>query len=222
MKGFDIGFSLRLFPVMLKYLKVTLALSFGAAIFGLALAIIISIILDLEVKILTPIIKVYISFFRGTPLIAQLFLIYFGFVQIFPSFKNLSSFAAALIVMSLNSSSFMAETIRGAISSVDVGQLEAAYSVGMTYGQAMAKIILPQATRVAIPALFNSFINIVKNSSIAFTIGVTEMIASAQLEAASSYRYLEAFTNIAIVFWILTSILGWMQKRLEYKFSQSI
>lgn len=222
MRGFDIGFSLRLFPIMLKYLKVTLALSLGAAALGLIIALVIAVILDLEVKILAPIMKIYVSFFRGTPLIAQMFLIYFGFVQIFPSFKDLSSFSAAMIVMSLNASAFMSETIRGAISSVDKGQLEACYSVGMTYGQAMKRVVLPQATRVAIPALFNSLINVVKGSSVAFTIGVTEIIAAAQLEAASSLRYLEAFTNIVIVFWILTSILAWMQKALEKKLNKSM
>lgn len=222
MSGFDLEFSLKLFPIMLKYVKVTLALSIGAAVIGLVLAIIIALVVDLDIRVLAPVMKVYVSFFRGTPLIAQMFLLYFGMVQIFPSFKDLSSFSAALIVISLNSSAFMSETLRGAISSVDKGQMEACLSVGMTYWQATKRIILPQATRVAIPALFNSFINIVKDSSIAFTIGVTETIAAAQLEAASSYKYLEAFTNIALVFWVLTSVLGWMQKRIEKRLNESI
>lgn len=221
MYGFDLGFAIRLFPLMAKYLKVTLFLSIGSAFFGLIIAIIISLCIDLKIKILAPLMRIYVSFFRGTPLLAQMFLLYFGFVQVMPSFKNISSFTAALIVLSLNSAAFMSETIRGAIASVDKGQMEACLSVGMTYTQAISRIILPQATRVAIPALFNSFINIVKSTSIAFTIGVTEMIAVAQLEAASSYRYLEAFIDIVIVYWILTSLLGKLQKKLELKLSES-
>lgn len=221
MYGFDLGFAVRLFPLMAKYLKVTLFLSIGSAFFGLIIAIIISLCIDLKIKILAPLMRIYVSFFRGTPLLAQMFLLYFGFVQVIPSFKNISSFTAALIVLSLNSAAFMSETIRGAIASVDKGQMEACLSVGMTYTQAISRIILPQATRVAIPALFNSFINIVKSTSVAFTIGVTEMIAVAQLEAASSYRYLEAFIDIVIVYWILTSLLGKLQKKLELKLSES-
>lgn len=221
MYGFDLGFAIRLFPLMAKYLKVTLFLSIGSAFFGLIIAIIISLCIDLKIKILAPLMRIYVSFFRGTPLLAQMFLLYFGFVQVMPSFKNISSFTAALIVLSLNSAAFMSETIRGAIASVDKGQMEACLSVGMTYTQAISRIILPQATRVAIPALFNSFINIVKSTSVAFTIGVTEMIAVAQLEAASSYRYLEAFIDIVIVYWILTSLLGKLQKKLELKLSES-
>jgi putative amino-acid transport system permease protein len=222
MQGFDLGFAIRLFPLMLKYIKVTLLLSLGAAAFGLIIAIFISLCIDLDIKLLSPLMKVYVSFFRGTPLIAQMFLLYFGFVQIIPSAKNMSSFTAALIILSLNSAAFMSETIRGAIASVDKGQMEACLSIGMTYSQATRRIILPQATRVAIPTLFNSFINIVKGSSVAFTIGVTETIAVAQLEAASSYRYLEAFIDIVIVFWIMTSILGGLQKKLEQKLNESI
>jgi putative amino-acid transport system permease protein len=217
--GFDIDFAVMLFPLMLKYLKVTLLLSIGAAFWGILAAVFIALCIDLKVKLLAPFVKVYVSFFRGTPLIAQLFLMYFGFVQVIPSFKNMSSFTAALIVLSLNAAAFMSETIRGSISSVNKGQMEACVSVGMSYLQAMRRVILPQATRVAIPALFNSFISIVKNSSLAFTIGVTEMIAVAQLEAASSYRYLEAFIDIAVVYWALTLVLGKVQQRIERNLS---
>lgn len=217
---FDVKYALKLIPIMLKYVKVTLALSGLAMIFALALAIIISLVLNKKVKVLTPILKIYISFFRGTPLIAQLFLIYFGFVQVIPSLRGMTSFQAALIVLSLNSSAFMSESIRGAILSIDKGQMDAALSVGMTYGQAMKRILLPQAIRVAIPSLFNSFINIVKSSSLASTIGVTEMMASAQMEATSSYKYLESFTAIALVYWILISIMSLIQRKIEIKLNE--
>lgn len=206
--------------MMMKYVKVTLALSLSAMVFGLVLAFIISLIIDAKVPVLYMISKVFVSFFRGTPLLAQLFLLYFGLVQVFPGIASLSSFTAALIVMSLNSSAYMSEAIRGAITAIDKGQMEAARSVGMTYFQAMTKVILPQAFKIAIPALSNSFVNLIKNSSLAFTIGVLEITASAQLEAASSYKYLEAYVDILLIYWLITSILGYLQKKLELRFKR--
>lgn len=217
---FDVEFALHLLPIMMKYVKITLALSLSAMTFGLTLAFIISLIIDAKVPIVYRFLKVYVSFFRGTPLLAQLFLVYFGLVQVFPNIAALSSFTAALIVMSLNSAAYMSEAIRGAISAIDKGQMEAALSVGMTYFQAMTRIILPQAFKIAIPALSNSLVNLVKNSSLAFTIGVMEITASAQLEAASSYKYLEAYVNILLIYWMITSILGYMQRKLELRFKQ--
>lgn len=200
---------------MLIYLKTTLMLASLSMLFGLTIAIILSILLNKNNKILNKIIAVYISFFRGTPIIAQLFLVYLGFVQIIPSLKAMTNIQAAIIVFSLASSAFMTETIRGAILSVNKGQMEAAMSVGMTYGTAMRRIIFPQAIRLAIPSLSNTFINLIKDSSVAFTIGVTEMIAAAQMEATSSWKYLEAFVDIIIVYWILVSLLTYLQNILE-------
>lgn len=212
---FDYQYALKILPKMLIYLKTTLMLASLSMFFGLTIAIILSILLNKNNKILNKIIAVYISFFRGTPIIAQLFLVYLGFVQIIPSLKAMTNIQAAIIVFSLASSAFMTETIRGAILSVNKGQMEAAMSVGMTYGTAMRRIIFPQAIRLAIPSLSNTFINLIKDSSVAFTIGVTEMIAAAQMEATSSWKYLEAFVDIIIVYWILVSLLTYLQNILE-------
>ncbi|ARE88082.1 amino acid ABC transporter permease [Clostridium formicaceticum] len=220
MVNFDIQFALRLVPLMMQYLKVTLLLSVLTMIIGLIIAFIISLIIDARITFLSPLMKIYVSFFRGTPLLAQLFLLYFGLAQVIPVLLKLSAFNAALIVLSLNSAAFMSEAIRGAIMGIDKGQMEACMSIGMTYWQAMRRIILPQAIRTAIPALSNSFINIVKSSSLAYTIGVTEMMAMAQLEAASSYRYLEAFVVIILVYWLIISVLTYMQDKLELRLNQ--
>ena len=124
--------------------------------------------------------------------------------------------------MSLNTSAYMAEALRGALSSIDKGQMEASLSVGMTYMQAMRRIILPQAFRVAVPALGNSFINTVKDTALTYSIGVKEMMAVAQLEATARYRYLEAFMDILLFYWLVTSILGVLQKKLEKKLNQMV
>ncbi|AFS79562.1 amino acid ABC transporter permease protein YxeN [Gottschalkia acidurici 9a] len=214
---FDFEFAFKLIFIMMKYVKVTLALSVSAMTIGLVSAIIITLIIDARVPFLRKFFKIYISFFRGTPLIAQLFLLYFGLAQVIPAVTKLQPFNAALIIMGMNSAAYMAEVLRGSISSVDKGQMEASLSIGMNYVQAMTRIVFPQAFKIAIPALSNTFINLIKDSSIAFTIGVTEITASAQLEATSSFKYLEAYVNIILIYWVLTSVLGYFQRKLELK-----
>lgn len=221
MDKFDLEFFLNLLPLMLKYVLVTLKMSIFSLVFGIVLAIIIALIENMKVKILYPIVKVWVSFFRGTPLIAQLFFLYFGLVQVFPSLKGMEAFTAVVIGLSFNASAYMSETLRAAISSVDKGQMEACLSVGMTYMQAMRRVVLPQAARVAIPPLSNSFIDIIKGSSLAFTLGVTEIMAVAQSEGASSYRFLEAFTAVILVYWIIISFFAYIQKILEKKMNEA-
>ncbi|MCT8977780.1 amino acid ABC transporter permease [Clostridium sp. CX1] len=217
MSKFDFHFFINLFPLMIKSLKVTFEISIFSMMLGLIISVAIALIVQTKVKVLYPITKVWVSFFRGTPLIAQLFFLYFGVVQLIPSLKGMNAFTAAVIGISLNASAYMSETLRGAISSVDKGQMEACLSVGMTYMQAMRRIVLPQAAKVAIPALSNSFVDIVKGSALAFTLGVTEIMAIAQSEGASSYRFLEAFAAVIILYWVVISAFSYLQKVLEKK-----
>ncbi|MFX0549507.1 amino acid ABC transporter permease [Hathewaya histolytica] len=213
--NFDINFAMKLFPLMLRQLHKTIYMSFMALLLGIVIAILITIVLESENKVLKPIIRVYISFFRGTPLIAQLFLLHFGVIQLFPYMSNIDAIYAAILGLGLNASAYMSESMRGAIESVDKGQYEACYSLGMGYLQTMKRVVLPQAIRVAIPSLSNSFIDIIKGSSIAFALGVNEIMATAQMEGAASYKFFEAFTDVIIIYWILISILSFLQKKLE-------
>ncbi len=148
---------------------------------------------------------------------AQLFCLYFGIIPLIRNIIQIESFQAALIILSLASSAYMAESLRAAILSINKGQMEAANSVGMTYIQSMFYIILPQAIKVAIPTLFSSFINIVKDTSLVFAIGVKEMMAQAQLEGSSGYRYLEAYVCVLFVYWGITAVMGKIQKYLEVR-----
>lgn len=221
--NFDFEFMIRIVPIMLRYSTVTLKLSFLAILLGLTISLFIAIVITAKVPILSGIFKVYISFFRGTPLMAQLFCFYFGILPLLSKLVlKVSSFQAALVILSLASSAYMAESLRAAISSIHRGQMEAAQSIGMTYMQAMVRIILPQAIKVAIPTLFSSFINIVKDTSLVFAIGVKEMMATAQLEGASGYRYLEAYVCVLFVYWGITSIMGLAQKRIEIRLGKSV
>ncbi len=217
---FDLAFSLNLIPIMFKYLQVTISLAFFSICMGLILSFFIAIIIDAKIPVLHQFFKTYIAFFRGTPLIAQLFCVYFGVLPLLPNIMTrVSSYGAAFIVLSLNSAAYMAESLRGAISSIDYGQKEAAYSIGMSSWQTMRRIILPQAYRVALPTLTSSFINVFKDTALAFSIGVKEMMATAQLEAASSYRYLEAFVDVLLIYWIITYLLTLLLKTAEKKFN---
>lgn len=218
---FDIQYFNNLIPLMLKYLKITFTISFLALVLGLIIAIFIAVINELQIKILYTISKVWVSFFRGTPLIAQLFFLYFGIVQLIPSLKNMNAMTAAVIGLGFNASAYMSETLRGAISSVDKGQIEASLSIGMKPIQVMKRIVFPQAARVAVPALSNSFVDIIKGSALAFTLGVTEIMAVAQSEGASSYRFLESFTAVIIIYWIIISCFAYLQKVLEKKMNEA-
>ncbi|MBS5786891.1 MAG: amino acid ABC transporter permease [Clostridioides difficile] len=208
---------IKLIPTMLKYSGVTLKLSILAVFFGLLIAFIIALVTVAKIPILSSFFKLYISFFRGTPLMAQLFCLYFGIIPLIRNIIQIESFQAALIILSLASSAYMAESLRAAILSINKGQMEAANSVGMTYIQSMFYIILPQAIKVAIPTLFSSFINIVKDTSLVFAIGVKEMMAQAQLEGSSGYRYLEAYVCVLFVYWGITAVMGKIQKYLEVR-----
>lgn len=215
MVSFKFDYFLSVFPTMLDYLFITLKLAFFSLLLGLVLGLVLAIISHYKMKILYPISKVYVSFFRSTPFIAQLFLFYYGLAQYFEIIRDMEPKTALVLALGINASAYMAETIRGAISSVDSGQYEASLSVGMTNMQAMRRIIIPQAIRVAIPSLSNNFVNLIKSTAVGFTIGVTEMMSMAQIESTNSFRYIEVYVATIIIYWVLISIFSIFQKKLE-------
>jgi putative amino-acid transport system permease protein len=215
MNSFDLDYTLGIFPILLKYIDITLSMALISGAIALSIAILIAIVKTFAIKGLTQIFNVYISFFRGTPLLVQLFLLYYGLPQIFPIFSSLDAYTASIIGLSLHFSAYMAEAIRGAIASIDKGQFEAAESLGMSKLQSFRHIILPQAFRVAIPSLMNNFIDLLKSTSLAFTLGVPEIMAKAQLEASSSFKYFESFLAVAIVYWVIVLIFEYFQKKYE-------
>ena len=221
MNAFDVDYTLGIFPILLKYIDITLSMAFLSTAIALFIAILIAVIKTFNIKVLSQIADVYISFFRGTPLLVQLFLLYYGLPQIFPSFSSMDAYAASVLGLSLHFSAYMAEAIRGAISSIDKGQFEAAGSLGMSQTQTFIYIILPQAIRVAIPSLMNNFIDLVKSTSLAFTLGVPEIMAKAQLEASSSFKYFESFLAVALVYWALVISFGYLQRKLENRLNKA-
>ncbi len=217
--GFDFNYMLELLPILFKYLGTTMEMALWGVIFALILAVILANIRVFKVPVLDQLCQLYISFFRGTPLLVQLFLLYYGLPQVFPIMVGIDAFSAAVIGLTLHFAAYMAESIRAAIIGIDRSQMEASLSIGMTTRQAMQRIVLPQATRVALPSLMNYFIDMIKSTSLAFTLGVAEIMAKAQMEASSSFRFFEAFLAVALIYWgvviILTRVQIWAENRLN-------
>ena len=161
--------------------------------------------------------RFYVWVIRGTPLLVQLFVIFYGL----PSLGILlDAFPAALIGFTLNVGAYSSEIVRAAISSVPRGQWEAAYSIGMSWSQAMRRTILPQATRVAVPPLSNTFISLVKDTSLAAAITVPELFQTAQRIVATTYEPLILYIEAALIYLALSSVLSTLQVRLERRFAR--
>lgn len=217
--SFDFMYSLKLIPMLIKVMKTTISLSVFGMILGLIIGIILAIIRIYKIPVIKQLAEIYISFFRGTPLLVQLFLLYFGIPQVIPPLQNMTAYTAALIGLGLNASAYIAEILRSSINAIDKGQMEACFSVGMTRGEGLRRIILPQAFRIAIPPLGNIFVDTVKGSSLAFTLGVVELLAKAQMVASSSYKFFESYIVVAIMYWIIIEFFNYLQRILEKKIS---
>ncbi|PSJ41309.1 amino acid ABC transporter permease [Zobellella taiwanensis] len=218
---FDLDYTLALFPILFRYLGTTMEMALLGFVFALIIAVALAVIRTFQLPGLNALARLFISFFRGTPLLVQLFLLYYGLPQIFPIFIGMNAFTAAVIGLTLHFAAYMAESIRAAILGIHKSQMEAAMSIGMTRGQAMGRIILPQAARIATPSLMNYFIDMIKSTSLAFTLGVAEIMASAQKEASSSFKFFEAFIAVALIYWAVVVFFTHLQGRLERRLNSA-
>lgn len=216
----DFEFMLEAMPLLLNATKTTIFIAIVSLIIAFALALVLATVRYFKIKGLSQVVRFYVSFFRGTPLIVQLFMMYFGIFTLSPTLTKLPAIVAAIVTLSFNSAAYMSETIRASYESVDSGQIEAAKSLCMTKLQLMKRIVFPQAMRVALPSLFNSLIDLIKGTSIAFTIGVTEMMARGIYEGSRRFNYFEIYFDIAIIYYIMSLILGLLQKKMEHKVSK--
>lgn len=163
------------------------------------------------------IVRFYVWIIRGTPLLVQLFLIFYGL----PSIGIvLDAFPAALIGFTLNIGAYTSEVIRAVLAAVPKGQWEAAYSIGMTWAQSMRRIILPQASRIAVPPLSNTFIALVKDTSLAAAITVPELFRAGQRIVATTYEPLILYVEVALIYLVVSSMLSNLQARLEKRLSR--
>ncbi|MFD0589466.1 amino acid ABC transporter permease [Paenibacillus sp. GCM10027627] len=215
--NFDLSYFVNSLPRLLSYLPITLMLAVLSMLFAVILGIILETMIRSPLKALSVSANAYILFFRSTPLLVQLFLLYYGLPQIIPSLSAMDAFQATVIGISLNNGAYLAETFRGAIDSVDRGQMEAAQSVGMTRLQSFYRIVFPQAYRIALPSLGNTFLVIIKETSLGFTLGLTEMMGQAKLMAADTLKVMETFLSVSLLYLIVALLFGKFQGKLEKK-----
>lgn len=201
-----------LLPMLEGALYYTLPLTLISFTLGLILAIFTALARISTIKPLQWIARFYVSIIRGTPLLVQLFIIFYGL----PSVGiTINPFPAAIIGFSLNVGAYASEVIRAAILSIPKGQWEAGYTIGMSYSQTLKRIILPQAARVSIPPLSNTFISLVKDTSLASLILVTEMFRKAQEIASTTYEFLLLYSEAALLYWIICFLLSIVQQKIE-------
>ncbi|MCD2256275.1 amino acid ABC transporter permease [Agrilactobacillus fermenti] len=207
----------------------TIPLAIISFVFGLLLAILTAVVKLIPKpqsnfaafwwQILQAIFSFYVWLFRSTPLLVQLFIIFFGLPN---AGVQLPAFLAAIITFSLNTGAYASETIRASINSVPKDQWEAAYTLGMTSTQVLRKIIFPQAMRIAIPPLSNSFIGLVKDTSLASSITILEMFTVSQQITAKNYQPLLMYSIVAVLYAIICSVLTWLQHYLEKRTSKYV
>lgn len=200
--------------LVIAMIKVTIPLTIVTFIFGLIIGLLTALFRISNNRYLDLIAKVYISIFRGTPLLIQLFIFFYGLPRLG---LVLDPVPTAIIGFSLNIGAYASETIRASISAIPKGQWEAATAIGMTYFQMMKRIILPQAVRVAIPPLSNTFISLVKDTSLASLVLVPEMYRKAQEYAAMTNKVLEVYIIAAFIYWVVCSFLSRLQTNIEKK-----
>lgn len=215
---FDITYFLEMIPTIASALHVTMELTIISLLCSLILGTIVALANYYNIVILNTVCKIYISIFRATPLLPQLFFFYFGLAYFSDYIKNMSPMMASTIILSLNMGAYMSENIRGALLAVDLGQIEAAMSLGMNRIQTMIRIVGVQAFQIALPSLFNNFIDLIKGSSIAFVVGVVDIMGKAKIEAANTFRFFEVYAAVMLIYWVLITILSYFQKKIEQRY----
>ncbi len=207
----------------------TLLIAITGTVLGFLIGLLVAIVRTIELgpkaspfkriplKIVHGILSAYIEVFRGTPMIVQSMVIYYGTLQL--TGFNMPRMAAAIFVISINTGAYMAEIVRGGIISIDKGQTEAAHSIGLTHWQTMVHVVLPQAIRNIMPSIGNEFIINIKDSSVLNVISVTELFFMAKSAAGTYFRYFEVYFIIAVIYLVLTftitRLLRWVEKKMD-------
>ena len=193
-------------------IRVTVPLTVFSFAIALSVALLVALIQYANMKGLRQVCRFYIWITRGTPLLVQLYIVFFGLPGIG---IKLDAFIAAMLVIGFNEGAYMAETIRGAMESVSRGQLEAGYCVGLNFPKIMWHVVLPQAFRTAFPALGNSMISMLKETSMAATISVMEMFRQAQVINGRVYESLGLYCEVAVIYLAFCTLLTWLQRKGE-------
>ncbi|MGM7681485.1 amino acid ABC transporter permease [Cytobacillus sp. Hm23] len=215
----DFGQIVPSMPFILKGIIVTLQIVISSAVIGFILGIIISLMKIGRLKVLVFIADFYTSIFRGTPLILQIIIIYYGLPQFIGG--EIEPMPAAIIAFSLNSSAYISEIIRAGILAVDKGQKEAAQALGVPYNKMMLDIVLPQALKNIFPALMNEFITLTKESALVMTIGIMDIMRSAYVVGGNLFRFFEPLLFAALIYYVMVMILTLLGKVIERRMRTS-
>ncbi|HET7724387.1 ABC transporter permease subunit [Terrabacter lapilli] len=201
-------------PLLRATVTMTIPLTIISFVLGLVVALAVALMRLSKVRVVSGIARFYISVIRGTPLLLQLFIIFYGLPALGVQFDP---FPAAVLAFTLNVGGYAAEVIRSAILSVPKGQWEAASTVGMGYATTLRRVVLPQAARTAVPPLSNTLISLVKDTSLASTIQVTELLRVAQEAAAPTYQFFALYGVAAVYYWVVCLALSFGQSRIEHR-----
>lgn len=218
-------------PPILQRLPITVGLTLAGALAGLLLALLFAIVKINRIKLLYPIQAFLVSFLRGTPILVQLMLTYYGIPLLLKAINqktgltmNINAIPAsvfAITAFAFNEAAYASETIRAAIQSVSSGEIEAAKSLGMTNSQIYQRVIIPNAAVVATPTLINSLIGLTKGTSLAFSASIVEMYAQAQILGGSDYRYFERFISVSLIYWGVSFLIENLGRLIEQKMAIS-
>ena len=205
-------------PIILRALRETLYIAILAMVLGIVLGVVLAVMRVSRNPLVAGLAGAYVWFWRATPVVLQLLMMYFGLRQLIEDdlFRdNWTRWRAAVITFGLNEAAYMAEIARGGILSVESGQMDAAKSLGMTNFQAMRRIILPQAFRIMIPPTGNEFIAMLKNTSVAFAIGVVELLNAAKIQSARNFKVMELYTVAAFWYLVVVTVFSLLQAEVE-------
>jgi len=212
----DFSFLPKYYLFFINGVEYTIVLAFFTVIIGFILGLLLSLMRLSKSHILKFIATAYIEFIRGTPILVQLYIVYYGLPHVG---VNLPEFSAGVAALSVNSAAYIAEIIRAGIQAVDAGQMEAARSLGMRQSKAMRYVIIPQAVKNILPALGNEFITVIKESSVASIIGIHELMFNADTVRGNTYRPFEPLGIAAVMYFILTfglsKFLGIFERRMK-------
>jgi amino ABC transporter, permease protein, 3-TM region, his/glu/gln/arg/opine family len=211
-------------PMLEAAIDKTIPLAVISFFAGVAIALVVALIRIVEkpnlgMRLLQILCRIYVSTIRGTPMLVQIFIIFYGLPEVG---IKLDPFPTAIIAFSINIGAYASETIRAAILSIPKGQREASYSIGMNYYQTFTRTIMPQALRVSVPPLANTFISNVKDTSLASLVLVTEMFRVAQNITAENYEFIMIYSEAALIYWCICLVLSFAQDRLEQRLSRHL
>ncbi|WP_141904722.1 amino acid ABC transporter permease [Lysinibacillus sp. Y5S-8] len=221
----DLAFIVEALREISKVIPLTLFMTITPVLLGIVIGIIVAFVRIKHLKFIAPILNFYVSFFRGTPIIMHIMLVYFGLpmlvdmmastLQLKIQSSTIPILFFVILALTLSAGAYASEIIRSGILSVPKGQLEAAYAIGLTFTQAMRRYILPQAFGQSIPNLTNVFIGFLHATSLAFFLSIKELTGAANIVASVNLKFLESFIAVGIIYWGISIVAEWISHRLE-------